>query len=367
MEIKAIFDIPNKSINIQHHITYKNTSQDTLNTIYLNDWNNSYSTKTTPLAKRFAEEYNNKFHFAKNEERGYTIITSIANENNVALQYSNLIEHPDVIKVDLAKPLLPSESYNISLYYTLVIPNDNFTSNGIDENKNFNLKYWYITPAIYNGNWNYYSNKNIDDLFIPKSDIQLEIVYPRNYVLISELNLVNTTQNTNTQTTLLVGKNRVNTELIVTKFSDYKFVQTDNFMISSNLEDDGINPQEKAMITDKITRFVTTNLGDYPHEKILISETEYKKDPLYGLNQLPDFLRPFPDNFQYELKLLKLTLKKYLDNTLLSNPRKDYWLNDGLQIYYLMKYVEEFYPDTKLLGALANVWGIRSFHAADLI
>ena len=31
-----------------------------------------------------------------------------------------------------------------------------------------------------------------------------------------------------------------------------------------------------------------------------------------------------------------------------------------------MKYVDENYPDLKLLGTLANFWGIRSFHAADL-
>ena len=99
---------------------------------------------------------------------------------------------------------------------------------------------------------------------------------------------------------------------------------------------------------------------------MLAGKDGYKKDPLYGLNQLPDFIRPFPDNFQYELKLLKTALNNYLENTLLINPRKDYWLRDGIQIYFLMKYVETHYPDTKLLGTLANFWGIRSFHAADL-
>ena len=32
----------------------------------------------------------------------------------------------------------------------------------------------------------------------------------------------------------------------------------------------------------------------------------------------------------------------------------------------MIKYVEEYYPDMKLLGTLANVWGIRAFHAAEL-
>ena len=32
----------------------------------------------------------------------------------------------------------------------------------------------------------------------------------------------------------------------------------------------------------------------------------------------------------------------------------------------MIKYVEEYYPDMRLLGTLANVWGIRAFHAADV-
>ena len=31
-----------------------------------------------------------------------------------------------------------------------------------------------------------------------------------------------------------------------------------------------------------------------------------------------------------------------------------------------MKYVEDYYPDSKLLGTLAKFWGVRSFHVSDL-
>lgn len=45
IDLKAVFDIENKQIKISQTIQYQNTSQDELQTIYLNDWNNSYSTK----------------------------------------------------------------------------------------------------------------------------------------------------------------------------------------------------------------------------------------------------------------------------------------------------------------------------------
>jgi hypothetical protein len=366
IDIAASIDVDTKTIQIKERIVYQNQSNDTLSTIFLNDWNNSYSTKKTPLAKRFTEEFNDKFHFAKSEQRGYTVITDIKDKSGNTLPYNNLKEFPDVVSVELKTPLLPNQSYDISLSYDVVLPDDNFTGYGISPEKDFNLKYWYITPTVYNGDWQYYSNKNLDDLYVPKSDITLQIEFPVNYQLISELNTTDIKQNLDKQTFFLHGKDRVNSHLILKKFSNFKFVQTDDFTIFSDLSSEGIPSEEKAIITDKITRFITENLGEYPHERLLITKDGYKKDPLYGLNQLPDFIRPFPDNFQYELKLLKTALNNYLENTLLINPRKDYWLRDGIQIYFLMKYVETHYPDTKLLGTLANFWGIRSFHAADL-
>lgn len=366
MDLKADFDVSKKTIQIAQTIRYQNTSEDTLDVIYLNDWNSAYATKKTPLAKRFTEEFNDKFHFAKSDQRGYTVITILKDSLGNSLEYSNEKAHPDVIKVTLQTPLAPDEFYELSLNYTVVVPDATFTGYGVDDLNNYHLKYWYLTPAVYDGAWQTYSNKNLDDLYIPPSDINLEISFPLEYQLISELDTEDIQQTILSQTYTLSGQQRVNTSLILNKLSEYKFVQTDDFTVVSNMSTKGISIEEKALVTDKITHFINENLGKYPHQRLLITNNDYKKDPLYGLNQLPDFIRPFPDRFQYELKLLKTALNNYLENTLLINPRTDYWLRDGIQIYYLMKYVEDFYPDTKLIGTLADVWGIRSFHAADL-
>lgn len=368
IDIIADVDVDTKTITIDQTIIYKNESNDVLSEVYLNDWNNSYSTKSTPLAKRFEEEFSTKFHLAKSEQRGYTIVTSIKNKNDESLEYQNLKAHPDVLKVTLKEPLQPGESYHLQLHYNLVVPDAEFTDYGFTKSGDFELKYWYITPTVYNGKWHYYSNKNLDDLFIPKADISLSITHPLNYKVTSELNDIELKPDAKNkrQTTVLYGDNRIDTYLSLRKFPQFSFIQTDDFIVLSNIYEKGLPPSDKAIITDKITRYLTQHLGKYPHTKLLVSNIDYNKNPLYGLNQLPSFLRPFPDDFQYELKLLKTALKKYIDNVLLLNPRKEHWLSEGLQIYYLAKYVEEHYPDMKLLGTLANVWGIRAFHAADL-
>ena len=151
INVTADFDIDHKEICISQYIEYFNTSKDTLQEIYLTDWNNSFSNKNTPLAERFAEEYNASFHFAKNEERGFTSVTSIQNTNKTELKYSRLKDQPDIIKVHLSNALLPNQSYKISLDYNVFVPSDKFTRYGVSGLNEYRLKYWYITPAIYNG------------------------------------------------------------------------------------------------------------------------------------------------------------------------------------------------------------------------
>jgi len=365
IDLRAVFNIEKKQIAISQSIEYNNTSNDTLQTIYLNDWSNSYSTKNTPLAIRMADEYKNEFHLAKNEDRGYSVVTSIK-QNQEDLFYETVPGHLDVIKVELKTPLKPNESYKINLSYIVQIPNDKFTSYGISPKGDINLRYWYITPAIYDGEWQYYSNKDLDDLYIPNADVSLEIVCPNEYTVTSELNTNNIIKSTINQTVTLTGNNRVNNKLFLSKTPDFNTIESDKFSLISNIDDANLAVIDKVLITEKITKFIFENLGNYPHEKLLLTNIDYLKDPIYGLNFLPKFIHPYPENFQYELKLLKVALYNYLENTLLVNPRKDQWLLDGLQIYFLMKYVEINYPNMKFLGNIADVWGIRSFHAADL-
>ena len=365
IDLKATFDVENRKIKISQTIQYQNTSSNTLQDIYLNDWSNSYSTKNTPLAKRFAEEYKNDFHFAKNEDRGYSVITSLQ-QDNVDVSHKRLKDSIDIVKVKLNKPLLPNETYTLHLEYIVQIPNAKFTKYGIYNDKNINLKYWYITPSVYDGTWHYFSNKDLDDAYIPKADQTFEITYPERYILTSELNELGSTKLNNNIITTLEGKDRINTKLFLLQDPNFNTVQTDYFNVVSSIDDENLEQVERVLLTDKVARFVTNNLGDYPHERLVVSNVDYRKKPIYGLNLLPDFIRPFPDSFQYELKLLKTVLYNYLENVLLINPRKDQWLIDGIQIYYLKKYVDEHYPQIKIFGSFSKIWGIKSFYAAQL-
>ena len=356
-----VLDTTTHSIRIKQTLFIKNTSKVALNDIVLIDWNNSYSTKTTPLAERFSEEYDSKFHFAKSDDRGYTSIQSIVDENNTKFEFEYDVKHPDNLNLFLNKPLQPDNEIALVFNYTVKLPNTKFTGYGVDKNSNYNLRYWYFTPAIYNNGWIYQSNFNLDDLHTTPMDIDLEISHPKHFNVISELDEEISRAN---HLSHFKGLNRVDSRLILTKENSFKSIKTDAFTITSNLDDKYINPIDKVLATDRVVQFLTKELGPYKNKKLLVTETDYDKDKLYGINQLPKILRPFPEEFQYEIKLLKSSLKLFINNSLFFDNRNDYWLPEGMQIYYLMKYVDLFYPESKLLGELAKIWGVKTFNAA---
>lgn len=156
------------------------------------------------------------------------------------------------------------DSYRIRLDYTVRIPKDKFTRYGVTPLKDYNLKYWYITPAVYDGSWHYYSNKNIDDLYVPKSDINMQLELPSIYRVASELDMVKTEKNGNSQTIYLNGKDRIDSKLFLSKLPVYKRTITDNFEVVSNITEEDLQDANKAIITDRITNFITTHWEHIP-------------------------------------------------------------------------------------------------------
>jgi len=354
-----------KSIAITQDIVYMNTSDQSLQEIYLNDWANSFSTKTSPLAKRFAEDYKSSFHFEKEEDRGRTTIYTITDASGNSFEWDRP-ENVDVIRLKLNNILLPGKSITIKTSYKVKLPDDKFTRYGVNKNGDYRLKYWFLSPAVFNGSWQNYSNKNTDDLFLTPSDFDVTFNLPKDYTLTSDFDLVSEKISEANKTVILYGEKRMQAILYLEKKPNYETIVTDRFEVVTNLEDKKVTPPIKALLIDRIAHYLNENVGEYPFKKMVVSETDYKMSPVYGLNQLPNFISPFPDGFEYDMEQLKTMTHNFLENTLSLDPRTDYWLYGALQINLMMDYVDTYYPKMKIIGNLSNFWIIRWAHVADL-
>jgi len=174
MEVAVNFEL--KTLNVKQDITFYNTSNDSLDLIVLNDWNNAYSTKKTPLAKRFSDEFYKGFHLAREEERGNTTILNVSDDENASIQWERTEQNPDFITLKLNQKLLPNEKIELHLNYVVKISSDKFTRYGYTTNGGMILKNWFLIPARFeNHDFVKYSNLNIDDIANAVTDYDLQI------------------------------------------------------------------------------------------------------------------------------------------------------------------------------------------------
>ena len=365
MNLQVSLDQLHGSLDIDQEIVFHNQSKDTLKTLVLNDWANAFSSKSTPLAQRFAENFRNGFHYEKNENRGRTVIFEIKDSRGVGVSFQRDTE-VDRLILAVDQGILPGQTYSCRVKYSVKLPDARFTRYGITKEGQFNLKYWYLVPAVYKDGWVRYSHKNTDDFYQRPTRVDIEFTIPNTYRLWTDLDQIDVSQDARTTTYRIAGAERVNLPVYLRNQAGFSSVVTDQFEVVTDLNNQEVPPPVKALLIDRLTRYLQDSLGPYPHKKMIISEADYKSNPVYGLNQLPDFLSPFKAEVELDLELLKTITRRYLVNTLPLDIRKDHWLIGALQIHLMKGYIETFYPDMKVLGRISDFFVIRWSHLSDI-
>jgi hypothetical protein len=361
--ILAVLNTQTNELKIQQEINFFNKSDSTLNTVYFHNWANAYKDKNTPLANRFIENYSKTFHFANEKHRGSAKINSFS-VNYDLVTWEITEQNPDILKINLKQSLKPKESIKIIATYTLKIPNDKFTNYGVNKT-GYNLRYWYLIPAVFDGKWHLQNNLDMDDLYVDYTNYLINIKLPKDYVLNSDLTVsVDSLPNFNSYK--LTGNNRQDIALNITKENDFVTYNSKPVSLITNIDSKKLHPAIKTEIINRELSFMQSYLGDYPHEKLFINKIDYEKNPVYGFNQLPTFLKPFNDTFEFDIQLFKILSRKYIDQVFLFNQREDAWLADGLQIYLMIKYVEKYYPEVKAIGDISKIWGVKTFNLAKI-
>ena len=362
ISIKAVV-LQDYKILIDQEIIYINPSDNVMDTIYLLNWANGYRDKKTPLNKRLLEDYNKSLYFAKIKERGYSSIQTLES-NGEALSFSELENASDIIKVALAKPLHPSESIKIHVIYELKVPSDKFTRYGRNQLA-YNLRFWHLTPAVYDNKWHLFSNLNMDDYYMQPTDFDIEFAIPIGYTLQSDLEQEAEIKDDHVLYKLK-GQDQMDVEINIQGNNNFSIYKIEGPEVVTNIKGKNLIENIKEDVLQRQLDFIKEHLGEYPHPRMLVNNVTYLKRPVYGFNQLPKSLNPFSNIFEWDIKMFKAISEQYVANTILTNKREDTWLADGIQIYLMMAYVQKHYPEVKAIGNISKKWGIRKYTIAKL-
>ena len=143
------------------------------------------------------------------------------------------------------------------------------------------------------------------------TNYNIKINVPKDYTVISDL-IVSNTSGEVQNSYQLIGNNRLDVELNITQFDDFSQYNSKPVSIITNLNSAKLNLVLKTNILNRELAFIESYLGEYQHEKLFINRIDYDKDPVYGFNQLPSFLTPFSDNFEWDIKMFKVLVQKYI-------------------------------------------------------
>jgi hypothetical protein len=359
VEMIISLDAATSVFDIDQSIFYTNHSQDTLDNIVLQDWNHAFSDKDSPLGKRFLENYSNKFYFTSDKNRGYTDIKSLHVENQSLMWHRDTMAI-DQIHVKLLHPLRPKQTVKIDIQYKLKLPHTKFTGYGKNK-EGFHLKNWYLIPAVYKDRWKPLSHLDIDNYNHDLTDFNVLITLPQELLVSSNLEVIDQQPEF-----LMQGKGVTNFDLEILYENEFNSFNLKGLQVATNLNNIEISDEVKHNILQRQYAFLQKNIGDVQVPKIFVNEIDYNKNPLYGFNQLPSFLRPFSDAFEWDIRMFKTFTDSYLDLLVPMQKRTNNWYVEGLKFHLMRKYVDTYYADQKLIGNISKIWGVRTYHFSDL-
>ena len=349
-----------KTLEIFQKIQLKNNTSETLNEFFFNDWSHSYSSSKSPLAQRFAEEYDRRFYLGIKSKRGKTFGLKISS-NGKDIKWERAEDQLDIIKISFIKNLEIGESVEIILQYNLELPDARYTGYGrISENEYF-LKNCFIQLAPYiDGKWIKNSNLDLEETSTLLSDFSMKWSIPTNLFLNSNLTQWKELKKENRKTVFLSALKTKEIQFHVSEQKHKSFI-INGLIIETDLKEvfDGLLDPTSSLI--QIESFVSEYLGKYPRKKMQISKYDYKKRPFYTLSLLPSIFSPFSDEFKFEIKALSVYLNHHLNEQFLFNPRETFWLTGGLHTMMMMEYVDRYYPNQKLFGKIPEQKLLRPF------
>lgn len=362
--IQAKITENNPRIAVSQEIDFTNSTDQPLNQIKLLNWIAAYQSRNTALLGRKLEDRKSELYFAKPNELGGLENLQIKVENQSIDQVSSTEEN---IFLPLNKSLQPGEVLKITLNYTLKIPSSKFTAYGTDGN-GFYLKYFFIVPdrpeTVVKREF-----LDIDENQSPGNEWTVLLDIPANWYAKSNLKEI--------QTNYFQGVLNNDPEFLI---SEKRFDQIDaniDEKVTSVEFGYPLSTEEKQHLEFYLPlqlSFIKSKIGTLP-EKIFISDKFKKEQNFTGLEDVKfwKFRYPlFPERMRTDLNYFSALSKNIIQQSVIFDKNDDHWLINGLKTYLEIQYLERYYRDEKLLGALPDnlkLFGLKPlkiFHASEL-
>ncbi|OQP65348.1 hypothetical protein A3860_16915 [Niastella vici] len=162
-------------------LRYINHSPDTLRFIWFHLWPNAFKNDKTAFTEQTLQNGRTDFYFSTREKRGY-INRLDFRTGNTTLKTEDHPEYIDIIKVNLAAPLLPGEETELTTPFHIQLP-ANFSRGG-HTGHSYQVTQWYPKPAVYDrSGWHEMPYLDQGEFYSEFGSFDVSITVPDQYVV----------------------------------------------------------------------------------------------------------------------------------------------------------------------------------------
>ena len=188
-EIDVKLNDSDHTLSAFEKIQYTNNSPDTLKYIWFHIWPNAYKNDSTALAKQLLRLGSTRFHFSKEEERGY-IDSLDFSVDGITVSWEFHSDWIDVIKIQLPSPLFPGRSITIETPFFVKLPKI-FSRLG-HTGKHYEITQWYPKPAVYDlSGWHPMPYLNMGEFYSEFGSFDVTVTLPKQYRIMATGDLFN--------------------------------------------------------------------------------------------------------------------------------------------------------------------------------
>src|SRR5690606_2564540 len=111
-----------------------------------------------------------------------------------------------------------------------------------------------------------------DDISNGLSDYEIELTVPHNAEVVTDLDIVATNHDGNITKLKFAGQNRNEFSLFIEPTRTFYSYKNEVVEVVNGLQSSKMSEIQQALIIDRITKYIGTNVGNFPHNKITVSQ-----------------------------------------------------------------------------------------------
>ena len=357
-QIDVKLDTLQKKLYGNEVLTFVNTSNKSVDTLFLHLYPNAFRSDTTAFMKEslFPERIKKQGKY-----RGFMEIEKVKLGSGLDLTDRKVIDET-IMKLPLPELLPPQESLSLKIEFMVKLPEILFRMGY--SGKDFMIGQWFPKMAVLreDGIWNAYQYHFYSEFFADFGTYDVSITVPMKYVVGATGYLVEEQENPDSTKTFVFHAEGVH-DFAWAASPDYKLSKrmVDGIEINFYYKPKHEKDVERIMdAVEFVLKYYNSSIGKYPYGRFTLVDAEIGLGE--GAMEYPTLItispsRLPPDKIRLDaLVVFHETAHQWWYGMVASNEFEEAWLDEGFATYSGRRAIEERFGKT---ANLIDLWGIK--------